>query len=439
MNSEDHAFSHLDLEAEFGPALRRYDGRGTLLTAAGASCECEFSILALRRGVPVALSYISPEAGFRPSFFLSDGPFELQGTTFEGVRIEAAGLEKGLMLPSQEERRSGHYSSYRAENVRAVENPSRKARAVRFGLTNLQLPPTPLRLNVAGHTFSLERVQDFHRRSERISSLREVDVTAELVFDAGHTATLEELVDDLGHLLSLAAGTRISRIYCHVQDADLETIEWRHTARRTSRFTALSALDLETEGVLERFVTSCFSAYRDRQTRWRLRELTSAFLDTKSEQVSIQPRGVMMATAIEMLKAEFIKAESPTTTILPASDWKRLCKQIQRTVQENCPTKDTRETIYKNLTALNRRSFRDLLSELCHHLSWEPEEGEVKRFVDSRNSLVHNGRFHCEGERSGPDLRSRMEEEYFFLVSFLDRLFLRLVGYDGPYTPWRER
>lgn len=439
MSSEGQAFKDLDLEAEFGPALRRYDGRGTLLTSDGASCDCEFSILALRRGVPVVLSYISPEAGFRPRFFISDGPFELQGSTFEGVKIEAVGLEKRSMFPSQEEFRSPPHFSYRAETVRAIQNPAKQARVFRFGLTNLQAPPRPVQLNLAGHTCTLERVQDFQRRRARISSFREVDVTGELIFDADHSSTLEELVDDLSHLLSLAAGSRVSRIYCHIQGADLETLEWRHTARRTSQFTALSALDLERESVLERFVTTCFPAYRDRQTRWRLKELISAFLDTKSEQVSIQPRGVMMATAIEMLKAEFIAAESPTEKILPDGEWERLCKELKRAVKLNCSAKESRAKLYANLSGVNRVTFRDLLSELCHHLRWEPEEAEIERFVASRNSLVHNGRFHCEGEGSGPDLRSRMVDEYFFLVCFLDRLFLRLVGYDGPYTPWRQR
>jgi hypothetical protein len=31
-----------------------------------------------------------------------------------------------------------------------------------------------------------------------------------------------------------------------------------------------------------------------------------------------------------------------------------------------------------------------------------------------------------------------MVDEYYFLVNFLDKIFLKLLGYTGPYNSWRR-
>jgi hypothetical protein len=74
-------------------------------------------------------------------------------------------------------------------------------------------------------------------------------------------------------------------------------------------------------------------------------------------------------------------------------------------------------------------------------VGFKPPEEEVKLFVESRNSLIHKGDFYyntAEPRKRKKCPLSSAVEEYFFLVNFLDRVFLKLFGYSGPYMDWRQ-
>jgi len=62
--------------------------------------------------------------------------------------------------------------------------------------------------------------------------------------------------------------------------------------------------------------------------------------------------------------------------------------------------------------------------------------------VQSRNSLIHRGGFYCEladeDERKRCTPLPTVKDEYCFLLNFLDKVFLKLLGYSGPYINWRS-
>jgi len=90
---------------------------------------------------------------------------------------------------------------------------------------------------------------------------------------------------------------------------------------------------------------------------------------------------------------------------------------------------------------LNRRSFRYVLLKLCKSLNLDLKP-DTELFIACRNSLVHQGRFYSKSAK--PTDRERLaplstaSDEYFFLVNVMDRLYLKLIGYSGPYTNWRK-
>jgi hypothetical protein len=89
------------------------------------------------------------------------------------------------------------------------------------------------------------------------------------------------------------------------------------------------------------------------------------------------------------------------------------------------------------------RGFRSILRRLCKFLGVTVSASELERFVQSRNKLVHFGKFYCqaataEEREKAPPLATPLEE-FRFLVNFLDRIFLKLLGYSGTYIDWRER
>lgn len=104
--------------------------------------------------------------------------------------------------------------------------------------------------------------------------------------------------------------------------------------------------------------------------------------------------------------------------------------------------REARASICGNLLELNHTSFGRLIEQLCAYIDLIVEPDDIKLFVECRNKLVHEGRFYCtaatpqEIKRCQP-LASPLLE-YMFLVNFLDRIFLKLLGYDGPYIEWRS-
>ncbi len=94
----------------------------------------------------------------------------------------------------------------------------------------------------------------------------------------------------------------------------------------------------------------------------------------------------------------------------------------------------------RKLAALNRTSFKQIMTKLFRYIGFDPGR-EITPFVQCRNSLVHRGHFYAttatEAQRRACPPLATLQEEYLFLVSFLDRVFLKLLGYSGEYIDYR--
>lgn len=92
------------------------------------------------------------------------------------------------------------------------------------------------------------------------------------------------------------------------------------------------------------------------------------------------------------------------------------------------------------IRALDRRSFGSILRRLCRHLDVPVTQEDLQRFIASRNQLVHEGRFTWQTARpeSGIPSPTGPAAEYRFLVNFLDRIYLKLLGYSGRYIDWSQ-
>jgi hypothetical protein len=91
---------------------------------------------------------------------------------------------------------------------------------------------------------------------------------------------------------------------------------------------------------------------------------------------------------------------------------------------------------------LNRAAFRGILKALCRHASLTVPSKEIELFILCRDYLVHTGQFDCQGgtaeEWANVPPAATPLEEFCFLISFLDRVFLKLFGYSGDYFDWRD-
>ena len=96
----------------------------------------------------------------------------------------------------------------------------------------------------------------------------------------------------------------------------------------------------------------------------------------------------------------------------------------------------------ERLSSLNRTSFKKHLRAIAKSIGLKQGPGEFDLFIASRDNLIHVGEFYCaaadEAARARLEPLASRSEEFFFLVSVIDRIFLRLFGYSGPYLNWRK-
>ena len=110
---------------------------------------------------------------------------------------------------------------------------------------------------------------------------------------------------------------------------------------------------------------------------------------------------------------------------------------------KNKTTSTQRSIIYSNLGGLNRTTFKDQLRELLAAIDLDYCDDDLKRFVASRNMLVHEVRFYCEkASNQGKDSILPFDsptKEWFWLLHFVDRIILKASGYSGPCLNWSTR
>lgn len=239
-------------------------------------------------------------------------------------------------------------------------------------------------------------------------------------------------MDDLCYLLSVARGTKIQWIYIDRRAVDNCVISRQHLNRSTKRYN--SSKLIPASGIDE-FIKCTYPIYKEKRIALRLdKGLIDAYLDAQSQEDYIETRAVKLAVTIEMLKATLLELpEFELNEYIMDNDYfkyqiaPKLCDKLQGDLEFDC---------LNNINCINRVSFRRILKNICKFVCPMLKK-DINKFVDSRNSLVHNARFYCQMLNPKCD-NSEKVDEYFFLINFINILFLRILGYNGDYYDYGD-
>ncbi len=466
MASDDSPVGH-NLLSYYGVPLAQYYGDGVLTLKDGKAASCRFEAGQLTSGdVLLLCDFLAPPP---PPLSISAERFE--GTTSDGFRIRAdKGIDGVNYLPDTPNDRSwGVWAAFRLREMDVRMNEGDGEATAQFGLTNFRFTGTepgqapnvsgqvlPVSLKSASGTaeLSIVRVEQYERIMKRLQTLKGIEVTSEVAGDIpgdGGMQRLRQVVNDVCYLLSVARGTKVEWIYCDQYSRSGELIMRTHCSRITKPYCPLATIDPRAEWSAETkvFVEQAYPVYLKRRESYKLnRGLIDAYLDARSEADYIQGRGIKLAVGLETLRELFLETGHPGVGryIIQKARFHKLIASIQDALHEVLKTSDVcraqRDAICAEgkLAALNRRSFRHILNKLCKHIGIKPSPRDLSLFIQARNSLVHTGRFYST--TATPDQRAEdppvpsPADEFFFLVNFLDRIFLPLLGYDGPYVDW---
>ena len=428
---------------EYGLVHASYSGSGMLRGRRGEEEPCSFHVFQLRDGLVIALSEVRGSALSR--VFALNGAESLVGTTADGQAFTASGLFETPYLPPLTSSESSIYRAHICQEINVGEPlPDSSSRSSCFAVTNLKLA-TLLPIKHPSAQGQVRRIGDYADRVRRLKFTKAVDVTAELDVESTDPEVRIQVAQDVCQLLSLAQGGRlqwISRVdYSHSGAA----MHWYHASLVTKPYSGLPIIDPHERDDTARFLEAALPTYLDRKEPWGLANgPLDAYLDAKAEGDFLQLRGLKLAVALEMLKSALIGAEKVPEFVRPRSEFAEMIPDLKsavRGVLSQCGWQSSDRAIsYENLQGLNRVPFRRLVKSLCSAVGLCLSEPDLRLFVKCRNSLVHRGLFYCQtaddAERISCPPHDTPVQEFFWVLHIMDLLFLRLVGYDGPWVDW---
>ena len=201
---------------------------------------------------------------------------------------------------------------------------------------------------------------------------------------------------------------------------------------------------------IKNFLGCTHNTYIERKEQYQLDKGTiDAYLDAKAEGDYMEMRGAKLSIAMENLKAVYLDAHSSIGSgddcgviaeyIIEEESFSVYRKSIEKflksLLEDEGIDKRKRGKIYKNISCINRYSFEDILRNLWNDIGLNLDDNSVCLFINSRNSLVHQCKFYCKVLKPAkrcPPLNAPVDE-YFFLVSILDKTILKILGYNGIY------
>lgn len=447
--------------------IAEYAGTGALTFSDGSRIDCPFQAGQLATGdVILICEDIPPGALGDRSLYEEDGgvyPVHFQGATAEEMTLESGdgGFAFYNYLTDLSNTPDSIWAAFRLREVSVRAPRARLARRAVFHLTNLDIFGTeriegrplthrlPIRLRHEGveHDVTIELIEPQVPKWKRLRALKGTAITCTATMDVSGTADaelVEGVIDGLCHLLAVARGTKIQWIYRDLLDARGWLVSRTHHDRATTPFCPMVTIrpDMLCGEATRAFVEQGYPRYMTGTEEHS--RVIDAYVDAKSEGGRLESRGAKLAVAMEALKCVMVRksAAGLREWIVQKSRYKKVKRRLEEAVDpvlaEEVTDERDRAEIREKIGGLNRRSFQTLLTKLCGHIHLAVSAEDLELFVRSRNSLVHTGRFLCETvepkERGKHPALASVGHEYFFLVNFLDRVFLKLFGYDGPYV-----
>lgn len=462
--------------SDYGLPLFSYSGRGTVEYEGGVVRAVDFDAGQTSDGcVRVLVSATDASvAEIMEAMLERRDSLRFSGQSNIGERLTSSGVVwSDDFLP--ETSVQGFYDALRVTRLRVERDSAAPIREYRFGLANATLcgvkrlsyvtdgtpiscSGLPLKLPIAEGVLldaMLVPTPNSERRTFAVIALRGIDVLSELIVlvqSPIDRKEIEQAVNDVCYVLSVARGSKVNWVYCEERDVEGRLVARVHRAAVTKDYSPCAPID-ETPRFREETVvllTDGLTAYRTRREQLRLdRGVIDAYLDAKAEADFLETRGAKMAVALEMLKSAFLKRPGPRRAeyVLSQEAFASLLPSLESAVDATLKRAGIAEDARKamggrgKLRALNRCSFRSVLAKLFRDVDFDPPTIDVRLFLASRNKLVHEGCFYTDcaevEERAELEPLADGTTEFLFLVSFLDRLFLRILNYRGRYRDFR--
>lgn len=413
---------------KYGKIVRSYNGSGNLYFDE-QEVACSFELVQLVNGTLYALCKISDTRQLL--FMCYKKPSKLTGKTEEGHLLT---FSENMIVTSVQGDEALIHGRFVSVKPQLVQNLG----WFKFPLTNLILDGD-FKINLGGYLISCKPINDYRDAVIALRASKGITITSEVTIQANSITNKNEvtaIMNNVCMLLTLARGCRVSWLYYDFVTSGGSIHESFHGSAITKPFISLPLIPANSAQDTKYFIEKTYDTLVKLEDFWSLRNAIDAYTDAKVEGDFLEARALKLVILMEHLKSQYlIKKDKEYILHPPAifdSSIDRLIKIVQEILILKFPDEDRSklEMMANHVRGLNWFPFRRALSEICKSIGMPTNNSERSRFIDIRNELVHRFKFH-------PNHGSPWDQ-FAYLMTFLGKVFLTILKYDGHYYDWTK-
>ncbi|MFC1980939.1 hypothetical protein ACFLVN_01685 [Chloroflexota bacterium] len=383
----------------YGKIIREYEGNGLHTLNTGQTCNCSVRAVQLADGKLMADCLFTENLELvRNNLFGNDATKSIRGFTKENDEFALGGQ---ILYTNFTERTAPDEHTISmvviADNLAYHKQANSTLKSIRFGITNLQFIGNKIKeyshgggglhilvIELAGRTIEIHEIEDYKNIIESVKAQRGIDVTCEAVLEICSEDEVDsaiQLVDTLCKLLSFARGTKINWIYYDCFDSRGEYILSSHNNNVVWRYAGIPLIDPRNPNDTAIFIEQAYPSYVSIQDKYSLGKSIEAYLDAKREGVYLETRALVAAVLLDFLSGIYVG------------------KEIR---------------------------FRKRIKAMLLDLGITVSDNDLIKLTKIRNSLAHEASFIA-------NITKEYSDDYCFLISILDRIFLKILNYNGAF------
>lgn len=457
--------------------IKKYSGdKGVLKSIDGTELPCKFETWQLENGNIILICDCSVSDLNIPKYFPefnyeNFSPFDLKvdlswsiylnefnllnkfnsfnGTTFDGFNITG---KIRRFVNADYESLCDHTSRVKFEySIKELDINAEvkgKLRFMTFGVTNFKFTGNESQGEILSldmietKRVTIKKIEKYKDALHFLKSTKGICITCEVMIEIDNETEIEKSIDivsDLCDLMSIACGTKIQWIYFNICNTEGNVVSQKHGSRVTKPYLPLEIID-EKPLTMKNFLDTSYAFFVDNPERLKNNKyIMNTYLDSKAQNDYLEQRGIKLVVVTELFKELLLKIKPESKYIVEEVRFKKLKSKIKEALkpvfeQHNIDS-NSRWKLYQNISGINRTPFKEILSEFCEHINLEVDD--LQPIIDSRDSLVHTGKFLSQREIDKKYSQFQTPvSEYFYLLSFVDKCFLKLLGYRGLYYDW---
>jgi len=297
---------------------------------------------------------------------------------------------------------------------------------------------TELKISINGIDIFIRPVSKYNKIIKDIEYTHNVAVTADLLVEGSieNKDNIIQIVDNICSLLSLAKGTKINWISYTLENNNGEVLEKYYSNRVTKSYSALMLISYENPSDLKKYLESTYGNYINKINDWKFNNIIEEFIDAVKEGDYLELRGLKLAATMEFILGKY-KSLNNCEFYIPKDEFdeKKIDSRIKKALEcklSGILTIKQIGSLSKGTRGLNRLTFKDSLDKLYDDLKFtlsKEEKEKIKSFIELRNNLVHRSDFQ-------PFKETNSWNNFRFMLAFVSKIILGLLGYVGNYLDW---